>query len=81
MLLKMCLLLKTCLTQRPGGTFWDQVRELVGSPVTAEGLGQQQDSQCQRANKKNSVKAALMGRKTKKASVQRSAYMFTGSAV
>lgn len=59
----MCLLLKTSDTEAgrqllgPGG------RGLVGSP---EGLGQQQDSQCQRVNKKNSVKAVLLGRKTKR---------------
>lgn len=80
-LLKMCLLMISWL-HKLGGTFWDQeVRELVGSPVTPEGLGQQQGSQCQRANNKNYVKAALLGRKTEKGSVQRSAYMFTGSVV
>lgn len=64
------------LGNRRSGNLW-------GALVTPGGLGQQQDDQCKQPNaKESSDKAALLERKTKKASVQRQPVcMFTGSAI
>lgn len=56
---------------------------LWGALVTPGGLGQQQDHHCKQPNERESSdKAALLERKSKKASVQRRPVcMFTGSAI